>query len=162
MVAPQEVPEVLVRRALDWARPLDRTPALVRSETDARAAVAAAGGPIVVVWADTPRLAEAHRDGVLADLDAGGEVVVAPTLDGAVYLVAMRHARPELVGPRFSEVLELAAAAGLEGGMLRHERRLTRPEDVRALLADPLLAAEVRAALRPAGWGPDSDAVSPT
>ena len=147
VVAGPAVPAVLVRRTVEWARPLGAEPTVVESEAAAREAVAEAGGPVVVVWADTPRLGAAHRDGVQADLQAGSDLVVAPTLDGAVYLVAMREPRPEVVGPRFSEVLEIGAAAGLEGGMLRHERRLARPEDVRALLADPLLDPEVRESL---------------
>jgi hypothetical protein len=34
--------------------------------------------------------------------------------------------------------------AGLQVGILRAERALNRPADVRAFLADPLLAADVR------------------
>jgi hypothetical protein len=44
--------------------------------------------------------------------------------------------------------LEAAAGAGLEFGMLRAERDLDEPDDVRALLMDPLAPAEVVAALR--------------
>jgi hypothetical protein len=147
VVAGAGVHDVLVARTVAWARALDPEPLVAAGEEEARAALHGTGGPAVVVWADTPRLADVHAAGVKADLDAGVEIVVAPTLDGSVYLVAMRSPRPELVGPRFSKVLEIAAGEGLETGMLRHERRLARPEDVRALLADPLLAREVRDAL---------------
>lgn len=147
VVAGDGVHDVLVRRARAWAAAVGGEPVVVDSEEAARAGLG--DGPVVVVWADTPRLGEVHARGVLADLDAGAALVAAPTLDGAVYLLAMADPRPELVGPRFGEVLELAARHHLETGMLRHERRLARPEDVRALLADPLLAPEVRAVLSP-------------
>ncbi len=44
-------------------------------------------------------------------------------------------------------MLERAREAGASVGMLRHERMLETPGDVAALLADPLLDAELRAAL---------------
>ena len=43
--------------------------------------------------------------------------------------------------------LERARRLGAEVGMLRHERLLVTPDDAAALLADPLLPAELRAAL---------------
>ena len=147
VVAPAAVHEVLVQRTLQWAHTFAEDACVAADEEEARALVAGRDGPVVVVWADTPRLGEVHAAGLQADLAEGGEVVVAPALDGSVYLVAMREPRPELVGPLFAQVLELAAAAGLETGMLRHERRVARDEDRRALLADPLLPGTVRAAL---------------
>jgi 2-phospho-L-lactate guanylyltransferase (CobY/MobA/RfbA family) len=146
IVAGEGVHDVLVRRTSAWAQALDADPVLVADEEQARAALGA--GPVVVVWADTPRLGDVHATGVRRDLAEGAAVVVAPALDGGVYLVAMAQPRPELVGPGFARVLEIAAEHRLETGMLRHERRLTRPEDARALLADPLLDDNVRAALR--------------
>jgi 2-phospho-L-lactate guanylyltransferase (CobY/MobA/RfbA family) len=147
VVAAPAVPRALADRTLAWARSLDPEPAVVDGEEAARAAIPGPG-PVVVVWADTPRLGPVHAYGVQADLDSGSGVVVGPTLDGGVYLVATRSPRPELIGPGFPQVLELASAAGLEVGMLRHERRLTRPEDRDALLADPLIDEPLRAAIR--------------
>ena len=69
---------------------------------------------------------------------------------------ALREPRPELltVAPDAWQraggiglVLERAREAGASVGMLRHERMLETPGDVAALLADPLLDAELRAAL---------------
>jgi hypothetical protein len=148
VVAGETVPRLLVERARRWACGLgDAASFVARDEPAAAAEVRQMTSGVVVVWADTPRLGDVHAAGVQADLAAGTEVVAAPTLDGGVYLLAMRAPRPELVGLRFSAVLERCAAAGLETGMLRHERRLARAEDVRALLADPLLPEEVRRVL---------------
>ncbi len=44
-------------------------------------------------------------------------------------------------------VLKRAGELGAEVGMLRHERLLVTPADAAALLADPLLPDELRAAL---------------
>jgi hypothetical protein len=149
VVAAEGVPGLLVERARDWARALgDPAPRVARDEPAAAADVTGTTSGVVVVWADTPRLGPVHAAGVQADLAAGTEVVAGPTLDAGVYLLGMRSPRPELVGLRFSAVLERCAASGLETGMLRHERRLARAEDVRALLADPLLPVEVRRVLR--------------
>lgn len=147
VVAGPGLHEVLVRRAIAWARSLAAEVELVHSAEEAARAAEAASGHVVVVWADTPRLGAVHAAGVRDDLEAGADLVAAPSLDGCVYLLAMREGRAELVGPPFARVLALAAEFGLETGMLRHERRLRRPEDVRALLADPLIAGEVRSAL---------------
>ena len=147
VVAGAGLHEVLVERAVAWARSLAADVAVVGSDEDAARAAEAAAGPVVVVWADTPRLGPVHAAGVRGDLEAGADLVAAPSLDGCVYLLAMREGRAALVGPPFARVLELATEHALEIGMLRHERRLRRPEDVRALLADPLIAPEVRAAL---------------
>jgi hypothetical protein len=59
-------------------------------------------------------------------------------------------ALPEAVwrGPdSFNQVLAAAGRAGLEVGLLRGERALHRPADVRAALADPLLPESVAKAL---------------
>jgi hypothetical protein len=45
----------------------------------------------------------------------------------------------------------VAAGAGLEVGLLRMERLLRGPGDVRALGADPLTPADIRSALRRSG-----------
>jgi uncharacterized protein len=116
---------------------------------DAVARVAAHGpGPIVIVWPDLPEFREAHATGVLADLEAGVDVVFGPVFDGGYYLIAISGPLPSLFAlpeqvwrapDAMNQVLSAAAEAGLEVGLLRAERALHRPADVRAALADPLL-----------------------
>lgn len=144
LVVDPGVHEVLVRRAVAWGEALGEVHVV---EPAGAAAAAGGAGPLVVVWADTPRLGAVHADGVRVDLERGAGLVVGPALDGGVYLMAAADPHPELIGEPFAALLERAAGLRLETGMLRHERRLTRPEDRRALLADPLLDPEVRAAL---------------
>ena len=144
LVVDPGAPDVLVRRAVAWGERLGETSVV---PADRAAAAVTGEGPLVVVWADTPRLGEIHAHGVRVDLDGGAEIVAGPTLDGSVYLLAMREPRRSLVGLPFHKVLEAAAEQQLETGMLRHERRLLRATDRRALLADPLLDADVRGAL---------------
>ena len=121
------------------------------------AAIARIGrGPLLIAGTDCPRLSAAHATAALADLAAGCDVVVGATLEGGWYLAGLREPRPELltVAPAgwgdeggFELVLRRAAALGAEVGMLRHERLLVAPPDAAALLADPLLPADLRAAL---------------
>jgi glycosyltransferase A (GT-A) superfamily protein (DUF2064 family) len=112
-------------------------------------------GPLLVAGTDCPRLARAHAAAALGDLAAGCDVVVGATLEGGWYLAGLREPRPELlsVAPAgaggFEQVLRHAAELGAEVGMLRHERLLVAPPDAAALLADPLLPADLRAALAP-------------
>ena len=58
---------------------------------------------------------------------------------------------PPVAGPMPSggigAVLERARAHDASVGLLRHERVLTTPGDADALIADPLVDAELRAAL---------------
>jgi uncharacterized protein len=130
-------------------------------EREAAAALAAAiarigRGPLLIAGTDCPRLSAAHAAAALADLAAGCDVVVGATLEGGWYLAGLREPRPELltVAPAgwgdeggFELVLRRATALGAEVGMLRHERLLVAPPDAAALLADPLLPADLRAAL---------------
>jgi glycosyltransferase A (GT-A) superfamily protein (DUF2064 family) len=121
------------------------------------AAIARIGrGPLLIAGTDCPRLSAAHAAAALADLAAGCDVVVGATLEGGWYLAGLREPRPELltVAPAgwgeeggFELVLRRAAGLGAEVGMLRHERLLVTPPDAAALLADPLLPADLRAAL---------------
>jgi uncharacterized protein len=121
--------------------------------TDAVARVAAHGaGPIVIVWPDLPELREVHATAVISDLEAGVDVVFGPVFDGGYYLIAVSGPLPSLFAlpeqvwrapDALSQVLAAAAAAGLEVGLLRAERALHRPADVRAALADPLLPEAV-------------------
>ena len=132
-------------------------------EGEGEAAVAAAlaragGGPTLIASADCPRLGAVHAAGALADLGAGCDVVFGFTLDGGWYLAGVREPRPDLIGlaqaareqeSGIGPLLGRARALGAVVGMLRHERTLATPGDAAALLADPLLAPELRAALSP-------------
>jgi glycosyltransferase A (GT-A) superfamily protein (DUF2064 family) len=116
---------------------------------DAAARVfARTGAPLLAVWPDIPRLRPLHAAGALDDLRAGCDVVFGPAMDGGLYLLALARPLPRLFSLpervwRSPDVMTfgLAAArdAGLEIGILRAERALHRPGDVRAALADPLL-----------------------
>jgi glycosyltransferase A (GT-A) superfamily protein (DUF2064 family) len=79
-------------------------------------------------------------------------VVLGPALDGGFYLIGINRPLPRLFALpeqtwRSPDVMVLTAAAvraaGLELGILRAERALHRPADVRAALADPLLPEEI-------------------
>ena len=113
-------------------------------------------GPLLVAGTDCTRLGAGHAAAALEDLAEGCDVAIGATLEGGWYLAGLREPRPELlaVAPAgwqraggFSVVLRRAAELGAEVGMLRHERALVTPADAAALLADPLLPAELRAAL---------------
>lgn len=123
------------------------------------AAIARIGrGPLLIAGTDCPRLGADHAAAALGDLAAGSDVVIGATLEGGWYLAGLREPRPDLltVAPEawqreggIALVLRRAAALGAEVGMLRHERLLVTPADAAALLADPLLAPDLRAALSP-------------
>jgi len=120
---------------------------------DAVARVSSHGpGPIVIVWPDLPCLRDVHAAAVLADLEAGVDVILGPVFDGGYYLIAISRPVPSLFGlpeqvwrapDAMAQVLGAAAEAGLEIGLLRAERALHRPADVRAALADPTLPEAV-------------------
>lgn len=109
-------------------------------------------GPLLIAWPDLPRLREDHARGALGDLEAGCDVVLGPAIDGGFYLIGLARPLPQLFGlpeqawrSPDAMTIGLAAArdAGLELGLLRAERALHRPADVRAALADPLLPADL-------------------
>ena len=113
-------------------------------------------GPIVIVWPDLTRFSSVHADAIRIDLASGADVVLGPVFDGGYYLIALARPLPSLFalpepvwrGPdSFNQVVMAAARSGLEVGMLRGERALHRPADVRAALADPLLPEAVARAL---------------
>jgi glycosyltransferase A (GT-A) superfamily protein (DUF2064 family) len=118
--------------------------------------IARSGGPLLIVWPDLPRLRAAHADGALGDLRSGCDVVLGPAIDGGLYLVGIARPLPELFAlPEQAwrnDVMAIALSAirevGFEVGILRAERALHRPADVRAAIADPLLPDEVAAILR--------------
>ena len=123
------------------------------------AAIARIGrGPLLIAGTDCPRLGAGHAAAALGDRAAGSDVVIGATLEGGWYLAGLREPRPELltVAPDAWQreggiglVLRRAAELGAEVGMLRHERLLVTPADAAAMLADPLLPADLRAALSP-------------
>ena len=124
----------------------------------AAAARAGGDGPLLIVYPDLPTLGPAHAQAALDDLRAGIDVSVGPATGGGFYLLALRSPAPELFAaaqtPRdgvgvVGGVLAAVQQRGLRVGLMRSERDLHTPDDVRALLADPLTPADVRAALKP-------------
>ena len=119
-------------------------------------------GPLLIVWPDLPRLRPEHAAAALEDLASGCDVALGPAFDGGFYLVAVQRPLPALFrlpeqAWRSSDAMSvgLAAArdAGLAVGILRAERALHRPADVRAALADPMLPETVARVLRRARLG---------
>jgi glycosyltransferase A (GT-A) superfamily protein (DUF2064 family) len=115
------------------------------------------GGPLLIAWPDLPRLRLEHAEAALDDLRAGCDIVFGPAIDGGFYLVGLARPLPTLFtlpeqAWRSADVMTLAATAardeGLEIGILRAERALHRPADVRAALADPLLPPSLGRILR--------------
>jgi uncharacterized protein len=113
-------------------------------------------GPIVIVWPDLARFSEHHAEAARIDLSGGADLVLGPVFDGGFYLLALARPLPSLFampehlwrGPdSFNQVLIAANRSGFEVGVLRGERALHRPADVRAALADPLLPEAVAKAL---------------
>jgi glycosyltransferase A (GT-A) superfamily protein (DUF2064 family) len=109
-------------------------------------------GPLLIVWPDLPRMRPEHAHAALHDLASGCDAVLGPALEGGFYLIGINRPLPRLFALpeqawRSPDVMTLTAAAvraaGLELGILRAERALHRPADVRAALADPLLPEEV-------------------
>lgn len=114
-------------------------------------------GPVLVVWPDLPRLRPEHAAAALGDLSSGCEVVLGPVIDGGLYLLGIAHPVPKLFALpeqtwRGRDVMMIGLSAvreaGLELGILRAERALHRPSDVRAALADPLTAPALVKILR--------------
>jgi glycosyltransferase A (GT-A) superfamily protein (DUF2064 family) len=108
------------------------------------------------VWPDLPRFRVAHAAGALEDLSSGCDVVLGPAIDGGLYLVGIARPLPELFalpeqtwrGDVMAVALTAIRDVGYEVGILRAERALHRPADVRAALADPLLPGDVARILR--------------
>jgi uncharacterized protein len=115
-------------------------------------------GPLIIVWPDLPQLRRQHARSALDDLKAGCDVVLGPAMDGGLYMVAIARPLPRLFSLperawRSPDVMTMGLAAareaGLEVGILRAERALHRPADVRAAVADPLLPERIAKILSP-------------
>ncbi len=118
--------------------------------------------PLLIVWPDLPVFRSTHARGALADLRAGCDLVLGPVIDGGLYLIGFSKPLPALFTLpehvwRSPDVMAMSVAAvreaGLEIGLLRAERALHRPADLRAALADPTLPESLRQILRGAGAG---------
>ena len=87
---------------------------------------------------------------------SGCDASVGPVFDGGLYMLALTRALPALFAlpaqtwdspDAMGLVLGAINQEGVAVGLLRAERGLRRPADVRAALADPLLDDELRALL---------------
>ena len=158
----ERVERLLLARAREWGEALgDAQVSFARDEEGLADAVErvfdeAGGGPVLVVWPVLPRWRPAHAAAVLDDLAAGCDASVAPVFDGGLYLLALARVipallslpddawdSPDVIGLVLAPINEAQAPVGL----VRPERALRRPADVRAALADPLLDAELRSLL---------------
>jgi uncharacterized protein len=117
-------------------------------------------GPLLIVWPDLPRLRPDHAAAALDDLSSGCDAVLGPVIDGGLYMLGIARPLPKLFALpeqawRSPDVMMLGLAAArdaaLEIGILRGERALHRPADVRAALADPLLPGDIERILRRGG-----------
>ena len=109
-------------------------------------------GPVLIVWPDLPRWWPEHASAALSDLHAGCDLVLGPVNGGGLYMLAIDRPQAKLFalpeqawrGPDVISIgIAAASSAGLEVGILRTERALQRPADLRAARADPMLPAEV-------------------
>ena len=154
---PDAGPEIRALLAADVALLPQNGDGIGRRLADATARVFARHhGPLLVVWPDLPRLRPEHAAAALDDLSAGCDLVLGPVIGGGLYLIAIDRPQPKLFllpeqawrGPDVMTMgITAAREAGLEVGILRTERALHRPADVRAARADPTLPAELAAIL---------------
>lgn len=109
-------------------------------------------GPTLIVWPDLAQLTEAHATAAMSDLQDGADVVIGPVFDGGFYLIGVTRPLSALFGlpeaawrgaDSMTMIMRAAVDAGLQVGLLRSERALHRPADVRALLADPTLPENI-------------------
>jgi glycosyltransferase A (GT-A) superfamily protein (DUF2064 family) len=147
---------LLARRALEWARVVAGDGEVVEAATDLAAAVAPAG-PTLVIWPELPVWLPETGAAAVDDLAAGCSVSIGPVFDGALYLLALAEPIPELLAlgehpwrgvATMARVFSVVEERQLEVGLLRAERGLRRPDDVRALRADPLTDPEWHEVLR--------------
>jgi glycosyltransferase A (GT-A) superfamily protein (DUF2064 family) len=124
---------------------------------DASARVFARGpGPVMIVWPDVPQLRPSHAAAALSDLEDGADIVFGPVYGGGFYMIAVARPMPKLFNLpeqlwREADAITIGMAAkrdcSREVGILRPERALCRPSDLRAALADPTLPQVVARAL---------------
>jgi glycosyltransferase A (GT-A) superfamily protein (DUF2064 family) len=147
---------LLERRALEWARVVAGDGTVVEAATDLTAAVAP-DGPTLIIWPELPVWLPETGAAALDDLAAGCAVSIGPVFDGALYLLALAEPIPELLAlaerpwhgvQAMARVFGVVEERQLEVGLLRAERGLRRPDDVRALLVDPLTDGELQEMLR--------------
>jgi hypothetical protein len=109
-------------------------------------------GPLLVVWPVLARFRSEYATGALGDLEDGSGLVIGPVIDGGLYLLGLTRPLGEVVSvpdaawfgqDTIGAVFQAGAATGLEVGMLRAERALRQPSDVRAALADPLTPDQI-------------------
>jgi len=150
---PDAAPEIRALLPFETALFPQNGDGIGRRLADATARVFARhSGPVLVVWPDLPRLRPDHAAAALDDLDAGCDLVLGPVIGGGLYLVAVSRPQPKLFSLpeqawRGADVMTMGLAAarrvGLEVGILRTERALHRPADLRAARADPTLPPEI-------------------
>jgi hypothetical protein len=145
---------LMERRTLEWARAVAGDDVVVEAATDLTAVDP--DGPTLIVWPELPVWLPATGAAALDDLAEGCSVSIGPVFDGALYLLALAEPIPELLAlgerpwhgvPAMTRVFGVLEQRQLEVGLLRAERGLRQPDDVRALQADPLTDGEWRALL---------------
>jgi hypothetical protein len=153
---PQALERELTARARRWADEIAPEAVLPASSGVGEAVTALfarAGGPVLVLWPELAHWRADHAAGALDDLSDGCQLSVGPMFDGGFYLVAFALPVPGLLelpddAWQTPDPIGLAADAarrsGQAIGLLRTERGLRTPADVKALLADPLLDHELR------------------
>jgi hypothetical protein len=149
-----ELGAALLARTVAWGEAVGSVRVLASGSTavEIRAAAAGHDGPLLVASADQPRLSAFHADSALTDLADGADLAVGSTLDGGRYLLAVHGGRELPAGlwdpdAGMESAFRLAGEAGLEVGLLRPERGLTTPDDLRAARVDPLFPPEIAALL---------------
>ena len=152
----EAIEALLERRALEWARVVAGDGTVVEAATDLTAAVAP-DGPTLIIWPELPVWLPETGAAALDDLAAGCAVSIGPVFDGALYLLALAEPIPELLAlaerpwhgvQAMARVFTVIEERQLEVELLRAERGLRRPDDVRALRVDPLTDAELLEMLR--------------
>ena len=153
---------LLLARAMQWASEMSAGGVHVAADSETlaeaveRVVAELDGEALLVIWPALPRWRPEHAEGVLDDLASGCGASVGPVFDGGLYMLALTRALPSLFAlPKetwdspdaMGRVLGAINASGVAVGLLRAERGLRRPADVRAALADPLLDDELRALL---------------
>ena len=136
---------------VDWFRAPEPT-APERLAAAVERVFASAGGPVIVVRPDFPRLGAYHARAALGDLADGCDVVLGVAVGGGLYLLGMRRPQPRLFALAGHDddgettrrnAREVTEGLALEVGMLHYERALVGPDDVLAMLADPLAPSDV-------------------